>query len=192
MPRLETRDIVAISLAASTWAILNVTITPIFWQATRLPILCDMVGASLLILTIWWTRRPLCASAMGLIATILNFMLRPIALHFLGFTAASFIFDISSRAIGYRTLLDRRLIGSALLVLVSVISTLIAGLIIGSFFMAPTQVFSAYGGITFFAALHGAGGLIGGIIGVIILNGLKARGVKIQKIELQDKSSITI
>ncbi len=184
MPRLDTRDIVAISLVASTWAILNVTITPIFWQATRLPILCDMVGASLLILTIWWTKKPLCASAMGLIATVLNFILRPTALHFLGFTAASFIFDISSWAIGYRNLLDRRLIGSVLLVLISVISTLIAGLIIGSFFMAPTLVSSAYGGIAFFAFFHGLGGFIGGILGVIIINGLRARGIKIQEYEV--------
>lgn len=31
MPRLDMRDIVAVSLVASTWAILNVTITPMFW-----------------------------------------------------------------------------------------------------------------------------------------------------------------
>lgn len=181
MAKLGAMEIAAISLAASTWAILNVTIAPIFWQATRLPILCDMVGVSLLILTVWWTRRPLCASMMGLIATILNFILRPTAFHFLGFTAASIVFDLSTAAVGYRSLLERRLIGPVLLVSLSILSAFVAGLIIGGFFMAPGLISSAYGGLILFAALHGLGGLIGGIIGVSIIGGLRARGIGIQK-----------
>ena len=36
---------------------------------------------------------------------------------------------------------------------------------------------SAFGGIPFFAALHGVGGLVGGVFGVIIVQGLEKRNV---------------
>lgn len=177
MAYFGSRDIAAIALSAALWAVLNWTVAPIFWQLTHLPILCDMIGMSLLILTVWWTRKLGAATLMGVLATILNFMLRPGATHFLGFTAASIVFDATARAVGYKNSLDRRLVGSVLLVAFSLLSALVAGLIIGSFFMNPMFLSSMFGGVAFFAALHGAGGLIGGALGVTIVRGLEARQV---------------
>jgi len=173
----SSRDIAAIALSAALWAVLNWTVTPVFWQLTHLPILCDMIGTSLLILTLWWTRKPGAATLMGVIATILNFMLRPGATHFLGFTAASIVFDAAAKAVGYRNSLDRRLVSSVSLVAISVLSTLAAGFIIGSFFMNPMFLANMFGGVAFFAALHGAGGVIGGVLGVTVVRGLEARRV---------------
>ncbi len=177
MAYFTSRDIAAVALSAALWAVLNWTVAPIFWQLTHLPILCDMIGTSLLILTLWWTRKPGAATLMGLVATVLNFVLRPGALHFLGFTAASLVFDVAARAIGYRNSLDRRLISSVSLIAISVLSTLVAGYIIGTFFMNPMFLAKMFGGVAFFAALHGAGGLIGGALGVTIVRGLEARKV---------------
>lgn len=177
MVYFSSRDIAAVALSASLWAVLNWTVTPIFWNLTHLPFLCDMIGISLLILTVWWTRKPGAATLMGILATILNFMLRPGAAHFLGFTAASIVFDATARAVGYKNSLDRRLVGSVILVAFSLLSTLVAGLIIGSFFMNPMFLSKMFGGVAFFAALHGAGGLIGGALGVTIVRGLEARRV---------------
>jgi len=173
----SSRDIAAIALSAAIWAVLNWTVAPIVWQLTHLPILCDMVGTSLLILTVWWTRKPGAAALMGILATILNFMLRPGATHFLGFTAASIVFDATARAVSYKNSLDRRLVSSVILVAFSLLSTLVAGVIIGSFFMNPMFLSNMFGGVAFFAALHGAGGLIGGALGVTIVRGLEARRV---------------
>jgi len=172
-----TRNIAAIALSASLWAVLNWLIAPIFWQLTHLPILCDMIGTSLLVLTVWWTRKFGSASFMGLIATLLNFVLRPGAVHFLGFTAASIVFDAAAVMLGYKNSLDRGLVSSVIIVMISLLSTTVAGIIIGTFFMDPMFLSKMFGGVVFFAGLHGAGGIIGGALGVIIIRGLERRNV---------------
>jgi len=172
-----TRDLAAVALSASLWAVLNWLVAPIFWQLTHLPILCDMIGASLFILTHWWVRKPGAVSFMGIVATVLNFILRPGAFHFLGFTAASIMFDAAAVIIGNRNSLERGLVSSVILVANSLVSTCVAGVIIGSLFMDPMFLSQTFGGVAFFAVLHGGGGLIGGVLGVIIVKGLELRGV---------------
>jgi riboflavin transporter FmnP len=77
MSYFSTRELAAISLSAALWAVFNWLVSPIFWQLTHLPILCDMVGVTVLIVTLWWTRKPGAGATMGLIATVLNFIFRP-------------------------------------------------------------------------------------------------------------------
>lgn len=177
MAYFSTRDIAAIALSAALWAVLNWTVTPMFWNLTHLPFLCDTIGVSLLVLTVWWTRRPGAATLMGMIATLLNFALRPEATHFLGFAAASVVFDVGTWAVGYRNCVGRRLASYVLLLAISVLSALVAGFIIGALFMNPTFLTGMFGGVALFAALHGAGGFIGGALGVTIVRGLEARRV---------------
>lgn len=177
MSYFNSRELAAISLSAALWAVFNWLVSPIFWQLTHLPILCDMIGVTVLIVTLWWTRKPGAGATMGLIATLLNFILRPGAFHFLGFTVACAFFDVTSTLIGYRKILDKGLTSSLSLITLSVASTAIAGLIIGSFFMNPGFLASAFGGVLVFAAIHGGGGLIGGALGVVIIRGLESRRV---------------
>ena len=177
MAYFSSREIAAIALSAALWAVINWTVAPVFWNLTHLPILCDTAGISLLTLIVWWVRKPGAATLMGVIATILNFMLRPEATQFLGFTAASLVFDVLVSAVGYGGILNRRLVSTISLFIISVLSTLVAGFIIGTFFMNPMFLSNMFGGVTFFAALHGAGGLIGGILGGIFVRGLEARRV---------------
>jgi len=177
MVYFTSRDISAIALSAALWAIINWLIAPIFWELTHLPILCDMVGVSLLTLTVWWTRKPGAASFMGLVATILNLILRPGSLHFLGFTVASVAFDAATALIGYKNCLERGRVSYGTLITVSFVSTVIAGLIIGSFFMNPMFLSNMFGGLMFFAALHGAGGIVGGVLGIVFVVGLEMRQI---------------
>ena len=177
MAYFNSREIAAIALSATLWAVINWTVAPVFWNLTHLPILCDTAGISLLTLVVWWVRKPGAATLMGVVATILNFMLRPEATQFLGFTAASLVFDILVSAVGYGRILNRGLVSTISLFIISVLSTLVARFIIGTFFMNPMFLSNMFGGVTFFAALHGAGGLIGGILGVIFVRGLEARRV---------------
>lgn len=177
MSYFNSRELAAISLSAALWAVFNWLVSPIFWQLTHLPILCDMIGVTVLIVTLWWTRKPGAGATMGIIATLLNFIFRPGAFHFLGFTVACIFFDATSRLIGYRKILDKGLTGSISLIVLSVVSTTIAGFIIGNFFMNPGFLASAFGGVLFFAAIHGGGGLIGGVLGVVIIRGLERRMV---------------
>ena len=177
MVYFSSSDLSAISLFSSLWAILNWILAPIVWNLTHLPILCDMVGMSLLILTVWWTRKPGASFLMGVVTTFLNFVLRPGAFHFLGFTAASAVFDLTTSLIAYNEKFDRRWISQITLIGVSVVSSLVAGTIIGSFFMNIPLSSKSYGGVYVFAALHGFGGLLGGLLGVNIIRYLEARDV---------------
>jgi len=172
----RTRDLAGITIFAALWGVLNVTISPAFFQIFHLPFACDLIGFSALILALWWSRKIGTATFVGLIALIINMIARPTALHFLGFFAASILFDILAFISRYNCLFEQRLIGSIILVTFSVLSASFAGLVIGSFFM-PVQALIQWGGVLGWAGLHAVGGFIGGAIGVTIMNALSIRGL---------------
>ena len=176
MPYFNSRDIAAIAICAALWVVLNTTLSPIFFQAFHLPFLCDMIGFPSLIVAVWWTRKFGAATTVGLIATIVNFVFRPDAFFFLGFTAASVAFDVLTRLIGYSNVFERVFVGMTSLVFVSVFSAAVAGSIIGLFFMTA-QALAPWGGVLGWAGLHAVGGVIGGIIGAPLIAALTARGI---------------
>ncbi len=173
---LNTRDLAFVSMAAALWAVLNVTIGPIFWQATRLPVLCDLIGVSLFAITAWWTMKPGAVSLMGVAATLLNFVFLPSATQFLGFTVAAILFDAAAYALGYERCCRKGPWGVVLILGLSIASAFAAGLVIGYFFMAPVAL-GGYGGAIVFALIHAAGGAAGGVLGVVLMRGLRRRGL---------------
>ena len=70
----------------------------------------------------------------------------------------------------YKERLSRKWIEPLILIGISITSCLAAGAIIGSLFMN-------IGGLYFFIALHGFGGLLGGILGVSIIKSLETRKI---------------
>ena len=187
MPYFETRDIAGISIFAALWGVLNVTLSPIFFNLFHLPFLCDLIGFASIILAVWWVRKVGTATLVGIIATLINFMVRPTAMHFLGFTAASIVFDLLSFTSGYNRLFKQRIVGSIILTIISIISAAIAGVIIGTFFMAP-KALQRWGGVLGWAGLHAIGGIIGGIVGISIMNALAIRGITV--VETKEKEKI--
>ena len=184
----QTRDLAGIVIFAALWGVLNVTISPAFFQIFHLPFACDLIGFSALILATWWTRKLGTATFVGLIALIINMMVRPTALHFFGFFAASIVFDLLTFFSGYKRIFRKKLAGSITLFAISVFSAAVAGLIIGSFFMPP-QALTSWGGMAGWAGLHAVGGIIGGAVGVTLMNALTVRGLT-PKVESPDKSRI--
>jgi len=176
MTYFNSRDVAAIALCSALWGVLNSTISPIFFQVFHLPFLCDLIGFASLIIAVWWTRKFGTATAVGLIATVINFLFRPDAFFFLGFTVASFVFDVLARLLGYRNCFERALTGTVSLVLISVFSAALAGSIIGLFFM-PAPALASWGGVLVWVALHAIGGVIGGSIGAPLTTALTARGI---------------
>ena len=168
-----SRDLSAIAICSALWFVLNTWISPIFFQFTRMPFLCDLLGFASLSLVIWWTRRFGSSSLTGLIVAVLSLIARPTALQMIGFVAASILFDILTRAIGYRNILERSKSGHFILVVFSTLCAGLAGLIIGSFFMGYKTVTP----ILIWTGLHAVGGLIGGIIGAIIIKALAERKI---------------
>jgi len=177
MTYFSSREAAAIALFAALWGVLNSIFAPIVFRMVGLPILCDMIGFAILILAVWWIRKFGTAITVGVIATIVNFVFNPYGFHFLGFAAASVVFDVTTRLIGYDRCLKKPLFVTVSMLSVSMLSATVAGLIIGTFFMvAPALV--RWGGVLGWAGLHAAGGVIGGFIGIALVTGLSARGVR--------------
>jgi len=177
MTFFHSREVAAIALFSALWGVLNSIFAPIVFRMFGLPILCDMVGFATLTLTVWWIRKFGAATAVGIIATVINFVFNPYGVHFLGFTAASIVFDITAKLVGYDRGFKNSLLTTISMLSVSVLSAAVAGLIIGTFFMAAPAL-ARWGGILGWAGLHAVGGVIGGFIGIALVTGLAARGVR--------------
>jgi hypothetical protein len=173
----RTLDLAGIAIFAALWGVLNVMISPIFFSIFHLPFACDLIGFSSLILAVWWSRKIGTSSFVGFIALIINLIIRPGALQFFGFLAASILFDVLTYTSGYDLLFRKKLTGSIILFVISVVSAAFAGLIIGSFFMVPAAL-AQWGGVLGWSGLHAIGGVIGGAIGITIMNALNLRGFK--------------
>lgn len=175
MPYFSSREITLIVVFSALWGILNSFLSPIFFTITNLPILCDLIGFSVLVLTVWWIRRIGAALTVGLLATVINFVFNPKGAHFLGFTAASIAFDLITYLAGYERTFKNRASMVVLMILSSVISAAIAGSIIGAVFMQPAAL-ARWGGAAGWAGLHAIGGIIGGLVGIVIIESLISRG----------------
>jgi hypothetical protein len=174
MAYFKTRDIAAIAIGAALWGVLNSIFSPLVFSLTGLPILCDLIGFTVLTLATWWIRKLGSLTAIGLVATAINFAINPQAVIFLGFTAASVVFDATSKTAGYERTFAKPKTTIALAIAASTFSAAVAGFIIGSFFM-PAPALASWGGVLGWATLHAAGGLIGGILGGVTVNMLVSR-----------------
>lgn len=177
MAYFTVRDIAAIALFAAIWGVLNATLAPIIFSMFGIPVFCDMIGFMSLILAVWWVRKLGTASIVGLVATVINFVFRPGATHFLGFTAASIVFDALTWIFKYDNCFNKRLIGAILLIAASTVSAAVAGFIIGTFFMATPQL-ARWGGVMGWVLLHMAGGAVGWLLGVVLTISLESRGLR--------------
>jgi hypothetical protein len=176
MPYYNTREIGAIALFSALWGVLNSIFSPIVFNMFGLPVLCDMIGFAVLSLTVWWVRKLGAATTVGLIATVINFIFNPAGVFFLGFTAASVVFDLVAWLAKYDVCFRRSSLTAVSLFSISVLSATVAGLIIGTWFMAAPAL-AKWGGVLGWAGLHAAGGVIGGFIGTTSVIGLVARGL---------------
>ena len=174
MAYLKTREVAAIAIGAALWGVLNSLFSPIVFRLTGLPILCDLIGFTILTLAAWWIRKLGSLTAIGIIATAINFAINPQAIIFLGFTAASIVYDAISRLAGYEYAFKKPRTTMAIAVAVSTLSAAVAGSIIGAFFM-PGQALVGWGGVAGWAGLHAVGGLIGGTLGGVLVNMLVSR-----------------
>jgi hypothetical protein len=179
MVYFSSRDVTAISICASLWGVLNSVFSPIFFQITGLPILCDLIGFSVLSVAVWWTRKFGIITVTGLVATGINFVINPGGIHFLGFTAAAIVFDIIIWLFGYNRIFGKKSFTIMVIGFVSTFSASVAGYLIGLFFM-PTTFLVSWGGVLGWAGFHGFGGVIGGAIGIVLILSLNTRSIQIK------------
>jgi hypothetical protein len=176
MAYYNSRDIAAIAILAALWGVLNSIFSPMVFSLTHLPLLCDLIGFTVLTVAAWWIRKLGAITAIGLIATLINFTLSPQALTFLGFTAAAIVFDLVAGFVGYNNFFAKSFHTTTAAIGISTLSAAVAGFIIGLFFMAAPAL-SAWGGVSGWALLHAVGGVIGGAIGASLVTMLNSRKV---------------
>jgi hypothetical protein len=177
VPYYNSREIAAIALLSALWGVINSIFSPIVFNMFGLPILCDMIGFAVLSVTVWWVRKPGAATTVGLIATAINFIFNPGGIFFLGFTAASIVFDAVSWLARYNNYFRKNFLTTISLFSFSVLSAAVAGFIIGTYFMAGPAL-AKWGGVAGWAGLHAIGGVVGGIIGAGLIAGLIARNIQ--------------
>jgi MFS family permease len=141
-----------------------------------MPFLCDLIGFSVLVLAAWWLRKLGAITAIGLIATAINFTLVPGGFQFIGFTGASIFFDLTTAGLSHITPFRKAGYFFASMVPISIASAAVAGYIIGVFFMAG-QALVKWGEALGWAGLHAIGGIIGGVIGVFLIAALNSRKI---------------
>jgi hypothetical protein len=171
----NSHDIAAIALLSALWGVVNSIFSPIVFSMFGLPILCDMIGFSVLSVTVWWVRKLGAATIVGLIATVINFAFNPYGVFFLGFAAASIVFDVVSWLARYNTYFKKTSLTTISLFSFSILSAAVAGFIIGTYFMAAPALVK-WGSVIGWVGLHAVGGTIGGFIGTGLVTALGARG----------------
>ncbi len=176
MAYLNSKQVAAIVMCSALWGVFNSIFSPMFFSLTHLPLLCDLIGFTVLTVAAWWIRRFGAIITIGLISTIINFVFNPQALTFLGFTAAAVVFDVALGLIGYSRVFTKPLYTSVATIGISVLSAAVAGFLIGTFFMAAPALVS-WGGVMGWAGLHAVGGVIGGTIGASLVLGLVSRKI---------------
>lgn len=185
MTYYTAREIAAISLCGALWGVLNTIFAPIFFQMFGLPLLCDLIGFTVLIFAAWWIRKFGSITLIGLIATAINFILRG-SIHFLGFTVASVLFDVAISLIGYNTSFKKTKFTIPILLIISIISAATAGFLIAAFFMPGTALMN-WEGVLGWGALHSIGGIIGGAIGICLIVSLNSRKILVNYCETYEK-----
>ena len=183
MTYFSTRDIAAIAICGALWGVLNTIFAPLFFKATGMPFLCDLIGFALLILGSWWIRKLGALTIVGFVATTINFALGA-GVHFLGFTVATIFFDIVIAFIGYGRIFTRSVNMILTMMTIAILSAALAGAIIGTVFMGASPLLNQWGGVFGWAGLHMIGGVIGGIIGTSLILALNKRKIIVYSEEL--------
>jgi hypothetical protein len=178
MTYFSTRDIAAIAICGALWGVLNVLFAPMFFRATGMPFLCDLIGFAILILGTWWIRKPGALTIVGLIATIINLGLNT-GMQFIGFLAASVFFDVVLTIIGYGRAFKKPSYTMVSMMILAMASAAVAGVVIGTLFMDGAPLLTKWGGVAGWAGLHMIGGVIGGSIGTTLILALKKRRITV-------------
>jgi len=168
---LRTVDIALISVLSAMWIVLHIYFGPIGFQMFHLPIFCDISAFVTLIIAIWIIGKFGGASTIGIIGSLIVMGIRAKPFQ-LGFLASAIIFDILCLIIQHKPLKG---IGNVLgLSVITVTSAYIAGIIIGTVFMAG----DIWWALTFWGGWHAVGGLLSVIIALPIIGSLEKAGVR--------------
>jgi hypothetical protein len=156
-PYLTTKDIALTAVFCVVWVILNLTLGPLSFMLTGLPIIHVFGAFFTLLLVAWITGRFGTSSMTGIIGSALAMMLSGIPVM-IGFLPAAIVFDLTLIANHHKIRISAYSLTIA--AIATIFSAYIAGVVIGLLFMGFTIQLA----LTFW----GVAAAIGGIMAVVI------------------------
>src|SRR4030043_1974507 len=126
-------DVALMGVFSALWAILTVTLGRLGFALFGLPVFCDFAAFFTLLLSTWIISKFGVASIVGIIGSVITFMLNSQSTVF-GFMAAAILFDMLLSASQHRIRI--RVFNLIFVALVTLVSAYFAGVVIGLFFMA--------------------------------------------------------
>lgn len=174
MPRnthFKTIDIALVAILSALWIVMNLTLGPLSFQLTGLPILHDFGIFFTLLLTAWITGRFGTSIMVGIIGTLIAIPLgAPILI--LGFIGSAIVFDLLLLLNHHRIRTSR---GSLVIaVIATIISAYVGGVLIGTLFMSMGTVWA----LTIWGGWHLVGGIIATAITLPIIIGLEKANIR--------------
>jgi hypothetical protein len=171
-----TVNIVLISIFSALWVALNLTLAPIGFSLTGLPVIHSVIIFFTLILVAWATGQYGAASAVGIIGSVIV-VLAGGPLPVLGFVPASLIFDLVLIANHHKV--NMKPFSIAIAVLASVVCAYVAAIVNGILILNLVLAFT----LTFWGAWTIVGGIIGVALALPIIGALERAQVKRIKTE---------
>jgi hypothetical protein len=147
-------NIAIISIFSALWVVLNLTVAPISFRLTGLPVIHSVIIFFILLLATWATNQFGATSLVGIIGSVIV-LLAGGPLPVLGFILAAIIFDIIFLINHHRVSFKPVSLGIAIL---GTIVAAFSASIVNFLLVSPAFAITVWAGLV----------IIGGIIGVVI------------------------
>ena len=145
--KFKTIDLAFIAIFGALWVVLNLTLGPLSFQLLGLPILHDFGVFFTLILVAWITGRFGTSIMVAFIGSAIGILLGAPPL-ILGFAVSAIIFDLFLILNHHKVRLSFK--DLAILILATLLTAYVAGVIIGTFFMMNSVQWA----LTFWGGWH--------------------------------------
>ena len=161
-------NIALISIFSALWVILNLTVAPISFRLTGLPVIHSMMIFFILLIVIWATNQYGTASLVGIIGSVIV-LLAGGPLPIVGFLLGAMVFDLVFSINRHR--FNLKIISMGTAILATIVSAFFAGIV--NFVLVSPPFF-----MTAWVALVVAGGIIGLFLALPIIAVLEKAQIK--------------
>ena len=152
-----TRDIALTGVFSAIWVILNLTLGPLSFMLTHLPVIHDMGVFFTLLIVAWITGRFGTSSIAGIVGSILAMLISGMALM-VGFLPAAIVFDLVLIANHHR--IDVSKYSLIVAAAATILAAYVAGVVIGLLFMGMGVQMA----LIFWGVWHAIGGVMAFVI----------------------------
>ena len=151
-------DVALTGMFSAVWIVVNLTLGPLSFSLTGLPVLHSFGIFFTLLLVAWVTGRFGASSMAGIIGSVFSILLGAIYLVVICFAVSAVVFDLMLLSVHHKI----RLTWNSLIItaIVTMVSSYLAGILIARFSMGT--------GLEYAFTVWGVWALVGGILALVI------------------------